>query len=87
MLVQEGPMTVGEIAGRFSVSLAAVSKHIKLLESVGLVVRRTEWREHVISAEMKPLHAVDRWLAVLRSNWATRLETLAEIMKENDDDE
>lgn len=87
MLVQEGPMTVGEVAGRFSTSLAAVSKHIRVLEGAGLVSRRTEWREHVLTVEMEPLRAVDRWLSVLRSNWAMRLEVLADIMKENEDDD
>ncbi|WP_231081712.1 helix-turn-helix domain-containing protein [Jiella flava] len=87
LLVQEGAMTVGELAGRFDMSLAAVSKHIKVLEAAGLVSRRTEWREHVISARMEPLQVVDRWLSGLRSNWAMRLEILAKIMKENDNDD
>lgn len=81
-------MRVTELAGRFDMSLNAVSKHIKLLEAAGLVSRRTEWREHVIEPQMDWLRLVDEWFAQLRSNWEMRLERLAEIFKqENDDDQ
>lgn len=81
-------MPVGELASRFDMSLNAVSKHIKTLEAAGLIVRRVEWREHIISASGEPLEAIDNWLSTLRSNWEVRLEVLAEVLKkENDDDQ
>lgn len=82
ILVQEGPMRVGELAGRFAMSLNAVSKHIKALEEAGLVNRRTEWREHIISADMEPTRAIDEWFAQLRSVWTMRLERLADVINE-----
>ncbi len=76
LLAQHGPLRVGEIHARFALSLNAVSKHIKVLESAGLVVRRTEWREHLIEVQMDPLRVIDDWFAGLRSIWDLRLEAL-----------
>ena len=88
ILVQEGPARVTDLATRFDMSLNAVSKHIKALETAGLVSRKTEWREHLIAPEMERLRLVAEWLGQLRSTWELRLERLAEIMgKENQDDE
>ena len=87
ILVQEGPARVTDLASRFDMSLNSVSKHIKALEGVGLVTRRTEWREHVIAPEMAPLRLVDDWFGALRSSWQMRLERLAALMNEEDGDD
>jgi DNA-binding transcriptional ArsR family regulator len=84
ILVQEGPARVTDLAGRFALSLNAVSKHIKTLERAGLVTRRTEWREHLIAPEMGPLRLVDAWFGQLRSSWEMRLDRLAEAITEED---
>ena len=42
-----GERTVGELAEPFAMSLAAASKHIKVLESAGLIRREIRWRTHV----------------------------------------
>lgn len=85
ILVQEGPLPVGGLAARFDITLNAVSKHIKVLEEAGLVSRRTDWREHVIAADMAPLATIEAWFGVLRSTWAVRLERLADIINEEND--
>lgn len=80
LLAQEGPLRVGDIHGQFDMSLNAISKHIKVLEAAGLVIRRTEWREHLIEVQMQPLTAVDAWFASLRSIWDLRLEALDHLI-------
>ena len=87
MLAQEGPLRVTDIHGRFEVSLNSISKHIKVLERVGLVVRRTEWREHLIEVQMAPLSEIDAWFASLRSIWDLRLEALDNIISEGEPDD
>ena len=87
ILVQEGPQRVTDLAARFEMSLNAVSKHIRVLESAGLVNRKTEWREHLIAAEMEPTRAIDAWFRSLRSIWEMRLESLEEALKEKDHDD
>ncbi len=87
LLAQQGPMRVTDIHRQFDMSLNSVSKHIKALETAGLVKRRTEWREHIIEVQMAPLSSVDEWFAQLRSIWALRLEALDTLLQngENDD--
>ena len=87
-LVQEGPLRVTELAGRYDMSLNAVSKHIKVLEAAGLVTRKTLGRVHLIEADLDPVHAVDDWFGQLRSIWDLRLERLGELFeKGNETDE
>ncbi len=89
LLAQEGPQNVTVIAAHFAMSLNAVSKHIKVLESAGLVSRSTVWREHMIAVQMAPLGQVDKWFASLRSIWDLRLQALDHILTketEIDDD-
>ena len=87
LLAQEGPSRVTEIAQRFDMSLNAVSKHIKTLEAAGLVVRRTEWRVHMIELCTEPLSEIDRWFADLRSIWAQRLDALETALLKEDENE
>ncbi len=87
LLAQNGPMRVTDLAQRFDVSLNSVSKHIKALESAGLVSRRTEWREHLIELMPDRIGLIDSWFKELRSIWTMRLETLESLIsKDNEND-
>ena len=84
LLAQNGPMRVTDIHTQFEMSLNSVSKHIKVLERSGLVVRRTDWREHLIEVQMSPLSQIDHWFANLRSIWDLRLEALDSLISNGD---
>ena len=84
LLAQNGPMRVTDLAQRYDVSLNSVSKHIKALESAGLVSRRTEWREHLIELKPDRVALIDQWFKELRSIWAMRLETLETIISKDE---
>ena len=81
LLAQHGPMRVTDLARHFEMSLNSVSKHIKVLESAGLVSRRTEWREHLIELKTTRLGLIDAWFAELKSIWALRLEKLDDLIE------
>lgn len=87
LLAQNGPMCVTDIHRQFEISLNSISKHIKALERVGLVVRRTDWREHHIDVQLETLSEIDRWFAELRSIWELRLDALDDLMTKGDKDE
>ena len=87
LLAQQGPMRVTDLARRFEMSLNSVSKHIKTLESAGLVSRRTEWREHLIELKPDRMALIDQWFTELRSIWALRLDALENLMTEELKDE
>lgn len=82
LLAQHGPTRVTDLARHFEMSLNSVSKHIKTLESAGLVNRRTEWREHLIELQTDRLALIDQWFKDLRSIWEMRLESLETLMTE-----
>ncbi len=71
-----GEARVTDLAGPFSMSLNAVSKHIRMLERAGLVRRRREGREHYLTFNPGPLDEAERWIADQRSFWAAGLDAL-----------
>ncbi len=88
-LVQQGPMRVTQLATYYEMSLNSISKHIKVLESADLISRKTLGRVHIIEATPNSMQCIENWLHSLRSIWEIRLDTLAEIMeyeKENNNE-
>jgi DNA-binding transcriptional ArsR family regulator len=76
-----GETSVTELAAPFAMSLPAVSKHLKVLERAGLIVRGREkqWRPSRIEA--RPLkHAVD-WLEQYRRFWEDSFDRLEEHLR------
>jgi len=98
-----GERTVGELAEPFAMSLAAASKHIKVLEKAGLVRRDVRGRTHMCSLDPVPLMRADQWIGIYRRFWTGRLDALERLLggapppppknppspikKENDDDD
>ena len=80
-LCQYGTSRVTDLADLYDMSLNAVSKHIKVLEKAGLVVRKTIGRTHWIEPKIERVRLVENWFKELKSIWELRLEKLDEIMK------
>lgn len=72
----KGEASVNELAAPFSMSLPAVSKHIKVLEKAGLITkgRDAQWRPCRIDAEQLKV-AMD-WIAQYKQFWEERLDRL-----------
>jgi DNA-binding transcriptional ArsR family regulator len=68
--------TVGEISQNFSISRPAVSKHLRLLRSAGLVVSRREGTSNRCSLNATPLRAVNDWLRDYEAFWAETMHSL-----------
>lgn len=75
--------SVGELAAPFQMSLAAASKHIKVLEKAGLVRREVKGRTHVCRLDAKPLSDVRDWLRYYERFWSERLDTLEALLRED----
>jgi predicted transcriptional regulator len=86
-ITQEGPSRVTDLAKFYDMSLNAVSKHIKVLEKAGLVVRTTTGRTHWIEANLEQVSIVECWFSDLKSIWELRLNRLDEIMKSENENE
>ncbi|RYD42707.1 MAG: ArsR family transcriptional regulator [Sphingomonadales bacterium] len=76
-----GERTVGELAAPFMMSLAAASKHIKVLENAGMVRREVRGRSHVCSLDPAPLMSADQWLGIYRRFWTDRLDILEKLLR------
>ena len=71
-----GAHRIGELAAPFDMSLAAASKHIKVLERAGLVQRQVHGRSHVVRLDVRPMHAGLEWLRFYENYWNQRLDAL-----------
>ena len=81
----EGEVRVTELAKPFAISLPAVSKHIRMLESAGLVRRRRAGREHFLSFEPKALDRVTTWIETQRALWNMQLDALERLLRDEDE--
>ncbi|MDR3514095.1 MAG: metalloregulator ArsR/SmtB family transcription factor [Caulobacteraceae bacterium] len=68
----DGERNIGELAAPHSMSFAAASKHVRVLEAAGLVRRRIEGRAHVCRIEPAPLAMADAWLKLYEALWSER---------------
>jgi len=76
-----GEATVGQLAEPFAMSLAAASKHIKVLENAGLVRRDVRGRTHWCSLDPEPLAAASELLSEYQRFWSRRLDRLAALIE------
>jgi len=72
----EHERTVGELAAPHPISLAAASKHVKVLERAGLVRRTVHGRRHVCRLEPRPLAAASSHLRFYERFWNDRFDAL-----------
>lgn len=80
----EGERNVGELAAPFAMSLAAASKHVKVLEQAGLVRRRVVGRTHLCRINAAPLAAAEDWLRFYERFWTGRLDRLEELLDQDE---
>src|SRR5512147_3250925 len=74
--LSRGTARVTDVAEPFAMSLAAVSKHVKVLEKAGLVRRTRQGREHTLELDAAPLREVASWAARYEQYWTERLDRL-----------
>jgi len=79
-----GERTVSELAQPFAMSLAAASKHIKVLEGAGLIHREVKGRTHVCRLEPGPLASAHEWLGFYERFWSSRLDLLEQLLRDED---
>lgn len=79
-----GERTVGELAEPFAMSLAAASKHIKVLEGAGLIRREVRGRTHFCRLDPTPLASAHEWLGFYERFWNSRLDVLEQLLLAED---
>jgi DNA-binding transcriptional ArsR family regulator len=72
----DGEATVNQLAEPFSISLQAISKHLKVLERAGLITRGREAQWRPCRLEAAPLEIASEWIERYRENWRERFDRL-----------
>ena len=75
-LLRRGGHTVGEIASNFRTSRPAISKHLRILRSAGLVVTQKHGTSQICGLNAKPLRSVNAWLRDYEAFWGESLRNL-----------
>src|SRR5690348_13500301 len=79
-----GERTVSELAEPFAMSLAAASKHIRVLEHAGLIRREVRGRTHICRLDPGPLASAHEWLSFYERFWNSRLDMLEQLLRDED---
>lgn len=76
----DGEASVSELAAPFSISMPAITKHLKVLERAGLITRgrSAQWRP--CRLETAPLRNVAAWLEHYRRHWEGRLDRMEDYL-------
>lgn len=77
-----GPARFLDVAKPFDTALNAVTKHLKLLERAGLIERRKQGREVIISFRGEPLREVASWVHEYEQFWNERLDQFEQHFKD-----
>ena len=84
-LAAEGEKTVGELSTPFAISAPAISRHLAVLESAGVIERRVDRQWRVCRIRPDALAAVESWVETQRRFWNASLDRLERMLAEGPD--
>jgi DNA-binding transcriptional ArsR family regulator len=79
--LSKGPATVGEATAGLGVSKPAISRHVRVLEDAGVVVRRIEGRTHQLGLDPGPLAEAVDWIERQRALWERMFDAVDEYLE------
>lgn len=81
----DGPLTTPELGAAFDITKQALSRHVHVLESAGLVARRPHGRVHELRLRPEPLDEIAEWTALRRRAWESNLDRLDAVLSDPTD--
>lgn len=75
-----GETSVGDLAAPFAMTFAGASKHVKVLETAGLIARRKVGRMQLCSLRPEPLKEAEQWLRQWEQFWSGNLDRLQALV-------
>ena len=78
--LSQGEATVGQLAEPFAMSFAAVSKHLRVLESAGLVSRGRDAQYRPAALDARPLAAASSWIGDYARFWGASFDSLDDYL-------
>ena len=77
-----GQRKVSDLAQPYEMSLPAVSKHLRVLEQAGLILRTRVGREHRIRVNPQPIQGAKNWIALYADVWQDQFDALDAFLKQ-----
>src|SRR3954471_5257339 len=78
----QGHASVNELVAPFNMSQPAISRHLKVLERAGLIVRRAEGTKRLAALSPGALAQIDQWLAMMRDAFTANYDRLDQVLAE-----
>jgi DNA-binding transcriptional ArsR family regulator len=82
--LSRGEATVTELAEPFSMSLPAISKHLRVLERAELLERHRDGRLHRLNLKAGPMGEAAHWIDQYRRYWERQFDALADYLEQTD---
>lgn len=82
-----GETTVGELAAPFSISLPAISRHLRVLEHASLIVREKDGQHRRCRLDPRSLKGASEWLDFYRRFWSEAFDRLDDHLKQTEGDD
>ena len=80
--LSKGEATVQDIARPFEISQPAISRHLKVLESAGLVSRTANRQTRPARLNAAPMKSATQWLVEFRAHWDDRFDLLDQLLED-----
>ena len=80
-----GDKSIGELGEPFHMTFAGAAKHVKVLESAGLIARRKAGRRQICTLRAEPLREAEHWLRQWEKFWSVRLDRLQALVEADKD--
>ena len=77
-------LSIGELAKSYDISLAAISKHLKVLEKASLITKRKEGKKYMVAIVPETIKDADQYLQQYQQMWQSRHDKLAKILEEGE---
>lgn len=84
--LSRGRSCVTELAEPHDMSLPAISKHLRVLEDAGLIVRSRVGREHRIAIQPEPLAAARDWMGLYARVWERQFDRLDALLRKDEEE-
>lgn len=82
--ISDAPRSISEVAKPHKISLAAVSKHVRVLEDAGLLSRERKGRTHMLAAQPAALADAHDWLRDYSQLWQQQLVPVDDLIAESE---
>lgn len=80
--LQDGQLNVSEVAEPYDMSLAAISKHLKILEKAKLICKRRQGKQQIVTLEPRAMMQATNYLKQYEQLWNERFDRLEQLLNE-----